>query len=162
MAYKKLNFETSEQDQEMEEVNPSSRLKRSPAVQVANNLKKNKGEISEPDNNYNAQPWQYKLWFGFPIMDKQAELARKQPYEVTPFQKLMDAWLQEEEAKELQTAKISFPIIYQKEWPQAREDQVLGQHYHLTQIPFDIATNAETRYALVYQIFLQFERTSTA
>jgi hypothetical protein len=118
MSYKQLNFETNEQDQEMEEVNPSSRLKRSPTAHVANSLKKNRGEMSEPGNKYNAQPWQYRLWFGFHIMDGQAKLAGKQPYEATPLQKLMDAGLQEEEANELQTAKISFPRIYQKEWPQ--------------------------------------------
>ena len=132
MAYKQLNFETNEQNQEMEEINFSSRLKRSPTVQVASNLKKNKGETLEPDNNYNAQPWQYKLWFGFPIKDEQAKLIEKQPYEAAPFQKLMDVGLQEEEAKELQTTKISFPRIYQKEWPQAREDKVPSQHSHLT------------------------------
>jgi hypothetical protein len=132
MAYKQLNFETNEQDQEMEEVNPSNKLKRSPTVHAASNLKKNRGETSEPGNNYNAQPWQYRLWFGFPIMEEQAKLARKQPYEAAPFQKLMDVGLQEEKANELQTAKISFPRIYQKEWPQTREDQVPGQYYHLT------------------------------
>jgi hypothetical protein len=161
MAHKQLNFETNEQDQEMEEVNPSSRLKRSPTAHAANSLKKNRGEMSEPNNNYNAQPWQYRLWFGFHIMDEQAKLAGKQPYEAAPLHKLMDAGLQEEEANELQKAKISFPRIYQKEWPQTREDQVPGQHYHLTQVPFDIATNPETGYALVYQIFLHFEKPST-
>jgi hypothetical protein len=102
MAYKQLNFETNEQDQEMEEVNPSSKLKRSPTAHAANSLKKNRGETSEPSNNYNAQPWQYRLWFGFHIMDEQAKLARKQPYEAAPLHKLMDAGLQEEEANELQ------------------------------------------------------------
>ena len=144
MAYKQLNFETNEQDQDMEEINPSSRLKCSPTVQMASNLKKNRDETSKPCNNYNAQPWQYKLWFGFLIMDEQAKLAGKQPYEAALFQKLMDAGLQEEEAKELQTAKISFLRIYQKEWPQTQEDLVPSQHYHLTQVPFDIAINPKT------------------
>jgi hypothetical protein len=54
--------------------------------------------------------------------NEQAKLAGKQPYETASLQKLMDAGLQEEEANELQTAKISFPRIYQKEWPQTRED----------------------------------------
>jgi hypothetical protein len=54
----------------MEEVNPSSRLKRSPTAHAASSLKKNRRETSEPGNNYNAQPWQYRLWFGFHIMDE--------------------------------------------------------------------------------------------
>jgi hypothetical protein len=149
MAHKQLNFETNEQDQEMEEVNPSSRLKRSPIAHAANSLKKNRGETSEPNNNYNAQPWQYRLWFGSHIMDEQAKLAGKQPYEAAPLHTLMDVGLLEEEANKLQKAKISFPRIYQKEWPQTQEDQVPGQHYYLTQVPFDIATNPETGYALV-------------
>jgi hypothetical protein len=60
-------------------------------------------------------------------MEEQTKLAGKQPYEAAPFQKLVDAWLQDEEANELQTSKISFARVYQKEWPQAREDQVPGQ-----------------------------------
>jgi hypothetical protein len=162
VAYKQLNFGTNEQDQEMEEAHPSIRLKCSPTAHAASNLKKNRGETSKFGNSYSAQPWQYRLWFGFPIMKEQAKLAGKQPYEAAPFQKLVDAGLQDEEASELQTAKISFPRVYQKEWPQAREDQVPGQHYHLTQVPFDIAINPKIGYALVYQIFLHFEKTSIA
>ena len=65
------------------------------------------------------------------------------------------------EAQVLTTAKISFPRVSQHKWPQDREDNVLGQHYHLIQIPFDIEVDQETRLTCVYQIFLHFEKSKT-
>jgi hypothetical protein len=50
----------------------------------------------------------------------------------------------------------------QHEWPQERDDKVPGQHYHLIQIPYDIEIDQETGLALVYQIFLQFEKPTIA
>jgi hypothetical protein len=44
-------------------------------------------------------------------------------------------------------------------WPTARNDGKPGQHYHLTQIPFDAEIVPETGYAKTYQILLHFEKT---
>jgi hypothetical protein len=68
--------------------------------------------------------------------------------------------LWEEEARELHAAKMSLARVSQIKWPHERDDKVPRQHFHLIQIPFDIAIDSKIRYTLVYQIFLHFEKPS--
>jgi len=56
----------------------------------------------------------------------------------------------EPKAIELTTAIVAFPRIPQKLWPITRSDSNPGQHLHITQLPFDIATYKHTGYALTY------------
>jgi hypothetical protein len=95
-------------------------------------------------------------------MEEQARLAGRPPHESASITNLLELGLNEQEAHELSIAKVSFPMVSQNEWPHARDDQVRGQHYHLTQIPFDIEIDPATGLALVYKIFLHFEKPKTA
>jgi hypothetical protein len=94
-------------------------------------------------------------------MEEQAKQAGRPTQEPASLATLRDLGLNVREAQELSTAKISFPRISQYEWPQEREDKVPGQHYHLTQIPFDVELDQETGLACIYQIFLHFEKPKT-
>ena len=38
----------------------------------------------------------------------------------------------------MQNAKLSFPYVPQVEWASKRQDGLKGQHYNLTQLPFDV------------------------
>ena len=61
-----------------------------------------------------------------------------------------------DEAKEIQKAKTSFPYVPQLEWPSKREDGIEGQHFNLTQLPFDIEVD-ENGFSFDYQIAIHFE-----
>ena len=61
-----------------------------------------------------------------------------------------------EEATEWQQATPSFPFVIQEEWPTKRLDGIEGQHFNLTQIPFDVDVD-EHGFALDYQIAISFE-----
>ena len=56
----------------------------------------------------------------------------------------------------MQNAKSSFPYVPQIEWPSKREDGIEGQHFNLTQLPFDVEVD-ENGYSLDYQISIHFE-----
>ena len=65
-----------------------------------------------------------------------------------------------DEAKEMQNAKPSFPYVPQTEWPSKREDEIEGQHFNLTQLPFDMEVD-ENGFSFDYQVAVHFERKET-
>ena len=56
----------------------------------------------------------------------------------------------------MQNARPSFPYVPQKEWPSKREDEKEGQHYNLTQLPFDVEVD-ENGFSFDYQVSIHFE-----
>lgn len=60
------------------------------------------------------------------------------------------------EAKEVIKTTTSFPWVIQQEWPYKREDGVVGQHFNLTQIPFDSEVD-DHRFAYDYHIDIHFD-----
>ena len=68
----------------------------------------------------------------------------------------------ESEAVEFHTTKISFPRVHQQRWLSSRQDGRIRHHYHLTHVPSDIDINVDTGFALVYQIFLNFQKHTIA
>ena len=65
-----------------------------------------------------------------------------------------------DEAKEMQKAKPSFPYVPQMEWPSKREDGIEGQHFNLTQLPFDMEVD-ENGFSFDYQVAINFELKET-
>ena len=61
-----------------------------------------------------------------------------------------------DEATECQQATTSFPFVIQEEWPSKKGDWIEGQHFNLTQIPFDVEVDGNG-FALDYQIAISFE-----
>ena len=80
---------------------------------------------------------------------------------VEPYAYSLEACLQTrsplEEACELISTQIAFPKTLQQLWPCFYSDNVLGQQYHFTQIPYDVEVDNLTWYAKMYQILLHFE-----
>ena len=62
-----------------------------------------------------------------------------------------------EEAKEAWEATIAFPRTPQLLYPMEREDGIIGQHYNLTKIPFDIQVNPGIGSALDFHVEIHFE-----
>jgi hypothetical protein len=60
---------------------------------------------------------------------------------------------------EISTAKIAFPRVPQKVWLAQRSDNQPGNHFYITQIPFDMQVDQTTGFACIYHIFIQFEKT---
>ena len=95
-------------------------------------------------------------------MEALATDAGKEPLALTKsVNEMVRSGYLESEAHEMQTAKISFPHIKQEMWPIARADKIPGQQYHLTQLPFDVETDEKTRFSLIYNILLQFDKPQT-
>jgi hypothetical protein len=73
-----------------------------------------------------------------------------------PVATLVKNGMREKEAKECQSASISFPFVIQEEWPNSREDGKDGQHFNLTQIPSDVEVD-KYGFSFDYQIAIIFE-----
>ena len=100
------------------------------------------------------------LWLGFPALNhinKQKELPLES---IETTRELLKKGIDFDEAKEMQSALPSFPYVPQIEWPSKREDGIEGQHFNLTQLPFDVEVD-ENGYSLDYQISIHFELKDT-
>ena len=96
------------------------------------------------------------LWLGFQalnLLNKQKELPMESGEST---RELMKRKIDFDEAKKMQNARPSFPYVPQKEWPTKREDGKEGQHYNLTQLPFDIEVD-ENGFSFDYQVSIHFE-----
>ena len=61
-----------------------------------------------------------------------------------------------DEAKEMQSAKPSFPYVLQTKWPSKRHNGIEGQHFNLTQLPFDMEVD-DNGLLFDFQIAVHFE-----
>jgi hypothetical protein len=125
-----------------------------------NSKKKNRSEetqiVTMPDRT------ERKLWFGFSYMEQFAiEAEILECMDDGPVEDLVAKGYIRTEAEELEQAIVSFPRVSQKLYPSTRKDKVLGQHYNLTQIPFEIATNLDTGLSLDFHITIYFEQPKT-
>ena len=96
------------------------------------------------------------LWFGFPalnLINKQKELSKEI---IGTTRELMKKGIDFDEAKEMQNALPSFPFVLQMEWPSKRDDGIEGQHFNLTQLPFDVEVD-KNGFSFDYQVSIHFE-----
>lgn len=146
-------------DQDMaDSSSPNSNKRGKIIVQQASQHKKTRSDTQTDQAKHINQ----ELWFGFHTMELIAKDNNITPRGITtPIREMLRLGFRENEAAELHTAKISFPRIQQQRWPSMRTDGRTGHHYHITQVPSDIEIDANTGFALVYQILLNFEKPTT-
>jgi hypothetical protein len=103
-----------------------------------------------------------KLWYGFNYMEQlAAEEGLPECKTDGPTEDLVAMGYIQEEAEELEQAIVAFPRVPQKLYPSSRKDKVLGQHFNLTQIPFEVDTNPDTGLSLDFHITIYFEQPKT-
>ena len=96
------------------------------------------------------------LWIGFQalnLLNKQKNLPIEKEEST---RELLKRRIDFDEAKEIHSARPSFPYVPQIEWPSKREDEKEGQHYNLTQLPFDVEVD-ENGFSFDYQVSIHFE-----
>lgn len=104
----------------------------------------------------------HEFWFGFPTMEQLAQdNGDTPPTNPATLADLISKGYTKEEAEEARHAHISFPRVPQKLWPSSRPDGIEGQHFNLTQLPFDADINHDTRFSLDYHVLLHFEKPKT-
>ena len=111
------------------------------------------GAKGASSSNLNLQD----LWLGFQNMEILAIDLSVEPYAYS-LEACLQAGIPSKEACELVSVQIAFPRTLQQLWLFSSNDNVLGQQYHLTQIPFDVEVDSLTGYARTYQILLHFEK----
>ena len=99
----------------------------------------------------------FKFWLGFQTMEDMAKeegIVPLQSNEV--ISDMITRGIKEMEAREITLATPAFPRIPQIFYPCAREG-IVGQHYNLTQIPFDIPVCEKTGLAFDFHVSIHFE-----
>ena len=105
---------------------------------------------------------QPNFWFGFPTMEMLTLEEGCDPIpQLSTIADLVTIGLPNSEAEELTIARMSYPRVLQKFWPNLREDGIEGQHVNITQLPFDVDLNHETGLSWDYHISLHFEKPKT-
>ena len=123
--------------------------KRTTSTTVATLQKKAKNK-KDQNSKYSS------LWLGFQalnLLNKQKELPMES---VESTKELLKRKIDFDEAKEMQNARASFPYVPQREWPSKREDGKEGQHYNLTQLPFDVEVD-DNGFSFDNQVSIHFE-----
>ena len=103
-----------------------------------------------------VEPKRPPFWLGFQAMNW---TNRSKDYPIDKMElisELIRKGMEIDEATKCQQATPSFPFVIQEEWPSIRGDGIEGQHFNLTQIPFDVEVD-ENGFALDYQIAIAFE-----
>ena len=118
-------------------------------AQVTISQKKAKGKLV-------TKPKRPPFWLGFQAVNW---TNRSKDYPIDSMElisELIRKGMEIDEATECQQATPSFPFVIQEEWPSKRGNGIEGQHFNLTQIPFDVEVD-ENGFALDYQIAISFE-----
>ena len=76
----------------------------------------------------------------------------------TPIHSLIKSGFSEKEAKEFQKAVISYPHVEQTCFPLHRPDGIAGQHFNITQLPFEIETDPDTGLSQDYHVAIYFQK----
>jgi hypothetical protein len=132
---------------------PPQGVKRSGGSRSASTEKKNKAAPKD-----NPTPTQ-RFWYGFDVMEKLAiEEGAPESFVPTPTHTLMKNGFSDKEAKELQKAVFSYPHVAQTCFPKTRLDGIEGQHFNLTQLPFEIETDIDTGLSHDYHVAIYFQK----
>jgi hypothetical protein len=99
------------------------------------------------------------FWLGFEMLEKLAiEEGAPPAYTPTPIQSLIKNGFSEREAKEFQKVVISYPHVVQSCFPLHRPDGIAGQHFNITQLPFEIETDPDTGLSQDYHVAIYFQK----
>ena len=100
-----------------------------------------------------------QLWLGFEMMEKLAfEEGAPLSFTPTPIHNLIKNGFLGSEAKEFLKAVHSYPHVNQTCFPLCRPDGIAGQHFNITQLPFEIETNPDTGLSLDYHVAIYFHK----
>ena len=118
-------------------------------AQITISQKKAKGKVVN-------EPKRPPFWLGFQTMNWTNRAKELPTDNMELISELIRKGMEIDEATECQQAIPSFPFVIQEEWPSKRMDGIEGQHFNLTQIPFDVEVDKHG-FALDYQIAISFE-----
>ena len=146
---------TADLDFIMREVDsPPQGVKRSGSNKTTSVEKKNKSASKE-----GLTPKQF--WLGFEMMEKLA-IIEGTPIHTTPttLHSLLKNGFSDKEAREFLKATLTYPHVGQSCYPFSRPDGIPGQHFNITQLPFEIEIEPDTGLSLDYQLAIYFQKPS--
>lgn len=134
-------------------ISPPQGTKRSGGHKSTLTEKKNKPapkEVATPTRRF---------WLGFEMMERIA-MEEGAPLSHTPttIHNLIKSGFSEKEAKEFHKAVISYPHVEQSCFLLNRPDGVAGQHFNITQLPFEIETDPDTGFSQDYHVAIFFQK----
>ena len=99
------------------------------------------------------------FWLGFDMMERLAiDEGAPRSFSPTSIQNLLKSGFSEKEAKEYLKAVHSYPHVSQSCFPLHRPDGIAGQHFNITQLPFEIEIDPDTGLSQDYQVAIYFEK----
>ena len=141
----------------MDSTSPPLGEKRIGGNKVASVEKRSKATSAEkrskPTNKEKAPPSHF--WLGFEAMEKiSLDKGTSQNLDLNNGKKNHS----EKEATELLTMVFSYPHVSQTLFPLVRPDGIEGQHFNITQLPFEVETDPDTGLSYDYQVAIYFRK----
>ena len=130
----------------MEANSPPQGLKRNSGTRNPSAEKKGKTISTEKKGKPATKekpPKTHPYWLGFEAMEKLV-IEEEHILEPTPTPHNVKKGRSDKEVAELLIAVFSYPHTTQTLFPLVRPDGIDGQHFNITQIPFEIETDSDT------------------
>jgi hypothetical protein len=131
-------------------ISPRQGTKRSGGSKTTSAEKKTKPAPKE------KSPPTKQFWLGFEAMEKGAPLS----FTPTPINNLTRSGFSEKEAKEFLKSVLSYPHVEQTCFPLCRPDGIAGQHYNITQLPFEVEIDPDTGLSHDYHVPIYFQKSN--
>ena len=142
----------------LEATSPTQGQKRNSGSKASSEEKRNKASSSEKRKAIpkdKAAPQNF--WFGFDTMEKLAEETGA-PLSSDFFHTTAKKGRSDKETAELKTSTFSYPHVRQALYPIVRPDGIEGQHFNITQLPFEVETDPNNGLSYDYQIAIYFQK----
>ena len=129
----------------MELDTPTANLKRLIAEKTA--LKENKKTNSQAllKISVSTKVPHTRYWLGFSTMEQLTiDSGIEELYSDESMADKIIRGILQQEVEEMLYAQVAYPRVPRQLYPKARNNNILRQHYNITQISFDTATNTDT------------------
>lgn len=148
----------------MEANSPPQGQKRNGGSKASSEEKRSRATSSEKRNKSASKekpsPTPH-FWLGFEAMEKLAiEEGTPHSLEPTSTPNNTKKGCSDKEAAELTTAVFSYPHVNQALFPLVRPDGIEGQHFNITQLPFEVETDPDTGLSYDYHVAIFFKKPS--
>ena len=121
--------------------------------------KASSGEKRSKSATKDKPPQAQTFWLGFEAMEKIAmDEGTSLCFEPVPTHTLVKKGLYEKKAIELLKAVFSYPHVGQTLFPLTRPDGIEGQHFNITQLPFEVETDPDTGLSYDYHVAIYFRK----
>ena len=158
----RLLAEKAKENQAAKEIGTKRTREKTIANKSLHQTPQRRPQAPKVSSTFPEQRIRQNFWYGFTNMEKLAmEEGLDELFDGESIEDRVLRGVPRKEAEELENVTVSFPRIPQTYYPSKRDDDVIGQHLNITQIPYDIPIDPNTCLSLDFHVAIEFQLPTT-